>query len=128
MIFRIPASISFIAALMLVPGFLSPTPAVAQVPATSLTVASAVEKLKPGEFIWAPQVAPRGPMMIVVSLQRQKAYVYRNGVIIGVATVSTGTKDRETPTGVFTVLQKDIDHESNRYSNSAARVAATPAS
>lgn len=48
-------------------------------------------------------------MMIVVSLQRQRAYVYRNGVIIGVSTVSTGSEGRETPTGVFTVLQKDID-------------------
>lgn len=117
MTFRFPALLSLIAYLTLVPVLLLPSSGMAQAPATSLTVAGAVEKLKPGEFIWAPQVAPRGPMMIVVSLQRQKAYVYRNGVIIGVSTVSTGTKDRETPTGVFTVLQKDIDHKSNLYSN-----------
>ena len=55
--------------------------------------------------------------MIVVSLERQKAFVYRNGVMIAVSTVSTGTKNRQTPTGVFTVLQKDIDHKSNLYSN-----------
>lgn len=89
----------------------------AQTSITPVTVADAVEKLKPGEYIWAPQVAPEGPMMIVVSLQRQRAYAYRNGVIIGVSTVSTGSKGRETPTGVFTVLQKHVVHNSNLYDN-----------
>lgn len=118
---RTPATL--LAALLLVPGFMLSTlsSVQAQIPApaaaTTFTVAGAVERLGPGEFIWAPQVAPEGPMMIVVSLQRQRAYVYRNGVIIGVSTVSTGTQGRETPTGVFTVLQKHVDHKSNLYSN-----------
>lgn len=108
---------SVLAAVLLVTSFVFHTHATAQVPTTNLTVSSVVEQLKPGEFIWAPKVAPQGPMMIVISLQRQKAYVYRNGVIIGVSTVSTGSEGRETPTGVFTVLQKDIDHKSNLYDN-----------
>jgi len=45
------------------------------------------------------------------------AYVYRNGVIIGASTVSTGKKGHETPTGVFTILQKNEDHYSNLYNN-----------
>ncbi|XHS03105.1 L,D-transpeptidase [Sphingomonas sp. DBB INV C78] len=81
------------------------------------TVEEAVAKLKPGEFIWAPDVAPDGPVMIIVSLQTQRAYVYRNGVIIGISTVSTGKKGHETPTGVFTILQKNKDHKSNLYNN-----------
>ena len=36
--------------------------------------------LKPGEFVWAPDVAPEGPIVVVVSLTEQRAYVYRNGV------------------------------------------------
>lgn len=105
------------AAAFLASAFLFHTHSAAQQPDANVTVAGAVNQLQPGEFIWAPQVAPEGPMMMVVSLQRQKAYVYRNGVIIGVSTVSTGTKNRETPTGVFTILQKHIDHKSNLYSN-----------
>lgn len=101
--------------LLLTAGGVASTAASAQMSDAPVTVADAVEKLKPGEFIWAPQVAPEGPMMIVVSLQRQRAYVYRNGVIIGVSTASTGAKGRETPTGIFTVLQKHIDHKSNLY-------------
>lgn len=89
----------------------------AQTSVPSITVADAVEMLKPGEYIWAPQVAPEGPIMIVVSLQRQRGYIYRNGVIIGVSTVSTGSEGRETPVGIFTVLQKHIDHKSNLYDN-----------
>ena len=55
--------------------------------------------------------------MLIVSLPEQLAYVYRNGVIIGASTVSTGKKGHETPTGVFTILQKHEDHYSNLYNN-----------
>jgi hypothetical protein len=75
------------------------------------------EKLAPGEYVWVPEVSPRGPIVLVVSLPEQKAYVYRNGVLIGATTVSTGKKGHETPTGVFTVLQKNADHYSNLYAN-----------
>ncbi|MEG8040365.1 L,D-transpeptidase family protein [Sphingomonas sp. LR60] len=78
-----------------------------------------VEALKPGEYLWAPGIAPEGPVTIIVSLKTQKAYAYRNGVAIGVSTVSTGTKGFATPTEVFTVLQKDADHVSNLYKDAA---------
>ena len=77
----------------------------------------AIEQLKPGGYLWAPQIAPRGPVTIVISLASQRAYAYRNGVPIGVSTVSTGAPGRETPTGVFVILQKAVTHKSNRYSN-----------
>ena len=77
----------------------------------------AIETMKAGTFLWAPQIAPAGPVMIIVNLKTQRAYVYRNGVPIGVTTVSTGIAGRKTPTGVFTILQKRVVHRSNRYSN-----------
>jgi hypothetical protein len=78
-----------------------------------------IEALKAGGYLWAPEIAPIGPVTIIISLKTQKAYVYRNGVAIGVSTVSTGTKGFTTPTGVFTVLQKDADHVSNLYKDAA---------
>ncbi|HRF83503.1 MAG TPA: L,D-transpeptidase, partial [Pseudoxanthomonas sp.] len=33
--------------------------------------------LKPGEFLWHPEIAPEGPVVLVVSLDQQLAYVYR---------------------------------------------------
>ena len=85
-----------------------------------------IERLKPGEFLWAPEIAPAGPVTVIVSLKTQKAYIYRNGVAIGVSTVSTGTKGFATPTGIFTVLQKDADHVSNLYKDAANKDAAMP--
>jgi len=75
--------------------------------------------LKPGQFVWDPSVAPDGPMVVVVSLTEQRAYVYRNGVEIGFTTVSTGKPGHETPTGIFTILQKDADHHSSLYNDAA---------
>ncbi len=58
-------------------------------------------------------------MVVVVSLTEQRAYVYRNGVEIGFTTVSTGKPGHETPTGIFTILQKDADHHSSLYNDAA---------
>lgn len=60
--------------------------------------------LQPGQFRWTPEVAPAGPVLVLVSLPDQRASVYRNGVRIGEASVSTGKPGYETPTGVFTIL------------------------
>ncbi len=75
------------------------------------------ENLKPGEYFWYPEASPSGPIVMVVSLPDQRAHVYRNGVIIGATTVSTGKPGHETPTGVFTILEKDVDHHSSTYNN-----------
>lgn len=81
------------------------------------SIAETVRQMKPGDYLWAPEVAPDGPVLIIVSLATQRAYVYRNGLPIGISTVSTGMAGHATPTGVFTVLQKAVDHRSNLYNN-----------
>ena len=73
------------------------------------------KKLKAGDYTWHPEISPAGPVVVLVNLPQQMMYVYRNGVRIGKSTVSTGAKGHSTPTGVFTVLQKKIDHESSIY-------------
>lgn len=73
--------------------------------------------LRPGEWIWGGDSKRLGPMAVVVSLTEQRAYVYRNGLLIAVSTVSTGKPGHETPTGVFTILQKDKDHRSSKYND-----------
>jgi hypothetical protein len=71
--------------------------------------------LKPGQFTWHPDRSPQGPVVIIVSLADQFAYVYRNGIRIGTTTVSTGRPGHVTPTGVFTILEKQTMHHSNLY-------------
>jgi hypothetical protein len=77
------------------------------------------EKLKPGEYVWEPELSPEGPVAILVSLPEQMAHVYRNGIEIGVTTVSTGRAGHRTPTGVFLILQKDKHHHSSIYNNAS---------
>ena len=72
-------------------------------------------KLTAGQYEWAPQRAPSGPVLVVVSIDDQMAYVYRNGVQIARSTVSTGRAGKTTPTGVFTILQRKVEHESSIY-------------
>jgi L,D-transpeptidase catalytic domain len=80
-------------------------------------LARVAEALQPGEWVWAASVAPTGPILIYVDLSRQRATVYRNGVRIAVSTISSGKPGHETPTGVFTILQKDATHRSKKYNN-----------
>ena len=71
--------------------------------------------LRPGQFAWQPELSPRGPVMVLVSLTEQLARVYRNGIEIGVSTASSGRLGHATPTGVFTILQKARVHHSSTY-------------
>src|SRR5215472_10110902 len=55
------------------------------------------------------------PVMAIVSLQNQRITIYdANGWILR-ASVSSGQRGRETPAGIFSVIQKDADHHSNLY-------------
>lgn len=83
----------------------------------SLSVETRAEDLKPGQWVWSPGESPQGPVVVVVNLDRQIGYAYRNGLLIGVTSVSTGKKGFQTPTGVFHTLQKDKDHRSSIYNN-----------
>jgi hypothetical protein len=83
----------------------------------SLPANTPIADLEQGEFIWFGDAVRSGPLLLVVSLDQQRAYLYRNGVLTGVSTVSTGKKGHETPTGVFTILQKNKEHYSNLYNN-----------
>jgi hypothetical protein len=63
-------------------------------------------------------VAPReagAPIMAIVSLKSQQVTIYDADGWILRAPVSSGQKGRETPAGVFSVIQKDADHHSNLY-------------
>ena len=71
--------------------------------------------LKPGEYVWEPERAPAGPLLIMASITEQVAYVYRNGICIARCSVSTGRPGHRTPTGVFTILEKEVHHTSSIY-------------
>lgn len=73
--------------------------------------------LKPGKFEWYPDHSPHGPVAIIISVPKQRVHVYRNGIQIGVSTASTGKEGYDTPTGVFTILEKETEHYSSTYND-----------
>jgi hypothetical protein len=60
---------------------------------------------------------PKGPLQIVVSIDDQKVTLFSNGVRVAQGPVSTGVPGHPTPTGVFSIIEKDRHHRSNLYSN-----------
>src|SRR5262249_17656756 len=62
----------------------------------------------------APRTAGE-PIMAIVSIKSQQVTFYDAEGWILRAPVSTGTTGRETPAGVFAVIEKDKDHHSSMY-------------
>ena len=78
------------------------------------TLARQASMLQPDDWIWQDD-GGSGPLSVVVSLTDQRAYVYRGDRMIAVSGAATGRDGKETPVGVFTILQKQVKHRSNKY-------------
>lgn len=68
-----------------------------------------------GTHVWNEAGVPEGPLWVRVDLARQILSVFRGGHEIGSAVILYGTDGKPTPTGSFTVLQKDADYHSRTY-------------
>src|SRR3954465_7185005 len=84
---------------------------------TALTADAAAKQARPAP---PPKgaVAPREagePIMAIVSIKSQQVTFYDAEGWIFRAPVSTGTTGRETPAGVFAIVEKDKDHHSTMY-------------
>jgi len=60
---------------------------------------------------------PKGPLQIFISIDQQKLHLYSDGVHVADTSVATGVPSLPTPLGVFSVIQKQVFHRSNIYSN-----------
>jgi hypothetical protein len=56
-----------------------------------------------------------GNPSIRISLREQRAYFYKSGVLVGVSQLSTGQEGLNTPSGRFSIIQKDINHVSSLF-------------
>ncbi len=56
-------------------------------------------------------------LQIIVSKDSQSLAVYDGAKVVATSKVSTGKQGHDTPTGIFSVLEKRKYHESNLYSN-----------
>src|SRR5215467_416196 len=81
---------------------------------TADAVARQARPAPPPKEAVAPRVAG-APIMAIVSIKSQQVTFYDADGWILRAPVSTGTKGRETPSGVFALVDKEVDHRSNMY-------------
>jgi len=83
---------------------------------TALTADAQAKQARPAPA--AEATAPRAagePIMAIVSIKSQQVTFYDADGWILRAPVSTGVTERETPAGVFAVLEKEKDHHSTMY-------------
>ena len=73
--------------------------------------------LRPGDYRWAAAIPDSGETRVVIDLLTQLFYVYRGDQLVGVATISSGKKGRETPLGFWAVMNKQKLGHSRKYEN-----------
>ncbi|PYJ08282.1 MAG: hypothetical protein DMF06_13275 [Verrucomicrobia bacterium] len=56
-----------------------------------------------------------GKPSIKIKLGEQKAYFYKSGQLVGISQLSTGREGLSTPSGSFSIIQKDQAHVSSQY-------------
>ncbi|MDB5534771.1 MAG: hypothetical protein JWO28_3086 [Hyphomicrobiales bacterium] len=96
-------------------GILAGLLAAVSLTAISTGALSAPQRSRPARQAAEPEARPKGPLTIVVSISRQHLTLYDGLNPIATTTVSTGIAGHDTPTGVFSILQKDLHHHSNIY-------------
>jgi hypothetical protein len=83
---------------------------------TALTAGAAAKQARPAPTVEATAPREAGePLMAIVSIKSQKVTFYDADGWILRAPVSTGIAGRETPAGVFALIEKDKDHHSTLY-------------
>jgi hypothetical protein len=92
-------------------------PPVAKPPAPKPAKKGPPDSLKPGQYIWEKRAYDAKDLKIIAVLDIQRIYVFDGDTLVGLSTISSGKKGHRTPTGTFEILQKNVDHKSNLYSN-----------
>ncbi len=64
-----------------------------------------------------PDLLDAYPLFAVVSIADQHISIYGSGGLLARSSVSTGKRGHSTPTGVFSIVQKQRFHRSNLYSD-----------
>lgn len=73
--------------------------------------------LAPGQYRWVTEMPETGDASIIIDLLTQRFYVYRGEQLVGMSTISSGEKGRETPLGFWAVRVKKVKGFSRKYDN-----------
>jgi len=73
--------------------------------------------MRPGDYRWVADVPKAGETKVVIDLLTQLFYVYRDDKLVGVSTMSSGKKGKETQLGFWAVRTKKKLGYSHKYDN-----------
>lgn len=73
--------------------------------------------LRPGQFRWVTDMPKEGEAKVVIDLLTQRFYVYRGDRLVGLSTISSGKKGKETQLGLWKVRLKKVKGYSRKYDN-----------
>lgn len=73
--------------------------------------------LRPGESHWLATMPTEGEAKVVIDILTQRFYVYKGDRLVGVSTISSGKKGKETPLGFWAVKVKKKKGFSRKYDN-----------
>ncbi len=80
-----------------------------------LMAESALADRKGGAIGDQGAIQPVRPLTALISINKQRLYVYdANGLVVQ-SRVSTGSSGYDTPKGIYSIIHKKVDHESNLY-------------
>lgn len=74
-----------------------------------------IDRIDPAEKKQPPIAS--GVLQVVISINTQRLTLYSNGAPVAYSTVATGVPDHPTPSGIFSVIEKQRFHRSNLYSD-----------
>ncbi|MGE0698813.1 MAG: L,D-transpeptidase family protein [Hyphomicrobiaceae bacterium] len=66
-----------------------------------------------------PSFPSEGPLLAVVSLPSQQVRIFDRNGLIASSKVSTGRKGHDTPEGVFSIIERKVEHNSNLYDDAS---------
>ena len=96
----------------------NPAQAASAAAIAAMPIEQAATELSPNQFVWKDNGSSE-PVTIVVSLQEQRAFVYRGSTMIAATTISSGKDGKDTPVGTYPILQKNAVHKSSLYDDAS---------
>ena len=72
--------------------------------------------LRPGDYRWAAAI-PEAPARVVIDRMQQLMFVYKGDTLVGISTISSGKKGKETPLGYWKIFRKQVKGFSRKYDN-----------
>ena len=82
---------------------------------TVKSVLNVPDRMEYGDFVWNEEGVADGELLVRIDLRAQTVAVFRGGHEIGTAVILYGADGKQTPRGIYPIIEKKEQHRSNLY-------------